>query len=175
MSARPAGESTPRGRSKRPSRARRWRIGVISDTHGLLRPEAVSALEGSDLIVHAGDIGSAEVLETLSRIAPVHKVRGNVDRGQWASELPETAAVEVGDLWLWLLHDATGLDLDPVESGFAAVIAGHSHRPSLRSEGGVMYLNPGSAGPRRFSLPVSVARLEVRGAELQAELLELSV
>ena len=150
-------------------------IGVISDTHGLLRPEAVRALEGSERIVHAGDVGDPEILEELARIAPVTAVRGNVDRGALAESLPATEVVEVEDALLYLLHDLGQLDLDPSAAGFHAVITGHTHQPANEVRGGVLYLNPGSAGPRRFRLPVTVARLTVSGEELEAKILELEV
>lgn len=148
-------------------------VGVISDTHGLLRDEAVEALRGSDLVVHAGDVGDPAILGELRRIAPVHTVRGNVDRGEWAQELPVTEVVEVGPVLLYVLHDVATLDLDPAAAGFAAVIYGHSHRPEKETRHGVLYLNPGSAGPRRFKLPVTVARLTVDGERLEAEIVEL--
>jgi hypothetical protein len=135
------------------------RIGLISDTHGLLRPEAVRALEGSDLIIHAGDVGKPEVLDALKRLAPVVAVRGNVDRGPWAGALPLTAIVEPG---IYVLHDVKELDLDPTAKGYRMVVSGHSHKPSLTEEASVLYVNPGAAGPRRFRLPVTVARLDVR-------------
>lgn len=135
----------------------RARVGILSDTHGLLRPEAVQALKGVDWIVHAGDLGSAEVLEALRGIAPTVAVRGNIDRGEWAQGLPSTEILEVGPYALYVLHDLRELALDPAAAGFAAVISGHSHRPAIRQEKGVLYLNPGSVGPRRFDLPVSMA------------------
>lgn len=150
-------------------------LGVISDTHGLVRPEAVNALEGSDMIIHAGDVGTSEVLETLHAIAPVVAVRGNNDTGDWASTLPETEVVEVGGVALYVLHDVKALDLDPAAAGFHAVISGHSHRPAMATRQGVLFLNPGSAGPRRFKLPVSVARLTIRGGAIDAQLIELAV
>ena len=150
-------------------------VGVISDTHGLLRPEATEALQGSKLIVHAGDVGNAEVLERLRAIAPTVAVRGNVDGGAWATALPVTEVVEVGRLRLYVLHELSGLDFDPKAAGFAAVISGHTHRPSAEVRNGVLYLNPGSAGPRRFSLPVAVAKLQVVGESLSHEILELLV
>lgn len=150
-------------------------VGVISDTHGRLRPEALEALEGSELILHAGDVGEPGILDGLGRIAPVVAVRGNMDRGDWAAELPETEVVEVGEASLYLLHDLGRLDLDPGAAGFAAVVSGHTHRPEIQERDGVLYLNPGSAGPRRLRLPVSVARLRVRGAALEAEIVELDV
>ena len=135
------------------------RIGLISDTHGLLRPEAVHALKGSDLIIHAGDVGKAEVLDALKQLAPVVAVRGNVDRGAWADALPLTAVVELG---IYVLHDVKELDLDPSAKGYRMVVSGHSHKPSQIERAGVLYVNPGAAGPRRFRLPVTVARLDVR-------------
>jgi putative phosphoesterase len=150
-------------------------VGVISDTHGLLRPEAVAALEGCDLLVHAGDVGDPAILGELRRLAPVHAVRGNVDRGAWAEALPVTEVVEVGSVLLYVLHDLATLDLDPAAAGFAAVLYGHSHRPSRQIRHGVLYLNPGSAGPRRFRLPVTVARLTLSYGQLDAEILELEV
>jgi uncharacterized protein len=150
-------------------------LGVISDTHGLLRPEAVAALAGVERIVHAGDIGSPEVLAALGRIAPVAAVRGNNDREAWAAGIPETEVVEVGDVSLYVLHDLHELDLDPRAAGFAAVIAGHSHQPRMEERAGVLYLNPGSAGPRRFKLPISLARLTVTGACVQARLVTLEI
>jgi uncharacterized protein len=150
-------------------------IGVISDTHGLVRPEAVTALVGSELIVHAGDIGGPDVLATLGGVAPVVAVRGNNDRGSWAATLPEREVVEVGGCRLYVLHDVKTLDLDPVAAGLQAVIAGHSHRPLLRTRDGVLFVNPGSAGPRRFTLPIAVARLEVRQGRLGARIIELPI
>ncbi len=150
-------------------------IGVISDTHGLLRPQAVAALRGSPLIIHAGDVGRPEILDELRRIAPVFAVRGNVDHGAWAMKLPETEIVQVEDRLLYVLHDLNALDLDPPTAGFRAVITGHSHLPKIETRNGVLYFNPGSAGPRRFKLPVSVGRLMLSGGELQAEIIHLEV
>jgi putative phosphoesterase len=150
-------------------------IGVISDTHGLLRPQAVAALRGSPLIIHAGDVGRPEILDELRRIAPVFAVRGNVDRGSWAMELAETEIVKVEDCLLYVLHDLNALDLDPPTAGFRAVIAGHSHQPRIATKDGVLYFNPGSAGPRRFRLPVSVGRLTLSDGKLAAEIIELEV
>lgn len=150
------------------------RIGVISDTHRLLRPEAVAALAGVELILHAGDAGSPEVLVGLQSIAPVLAVRGNVDRGAWANELPETRATQVGEAWIYMLHDLHRLVLDPASGGFSAVISGHSHRASIATRAGVLYLNAGAAGPRRFTLPASIALLEVEGATIKAEVVDLS-
>jgi putative phosphoesterase len=148
-------------------------LGVISDTHGLLRPEAVAALTGVERIVHAGDIGDPEILRALARLAPVSAVRGNNDRGGWAADIPETEVVEVGGVALYVLHDVHELDLDPRAAGFAAVIAGHSHQPRQEERDGVLYFNPGSAGPRRFRLPVSVGRLTVAHGRVQGALVTL--
>jgi putative phosphoesterase len=156
-------------------RSRAIRVGVISDTHGLLRPEAVRALRGSDLVLHAGDVGSPLVLEALRAVAPVVAVRGNNDRGAWARALPVTEVVEIGAASVYLVHDVAELELDPAAAGFAAVISGHSHRPSRSVREGVLYLNPGSAGPRRFHLPVAMAILTVRGSALRPRLIELRV
>jgi putative phosphoesterase len=149
------------------------RVGVISDTHGLLRPEALAALDGVDLVLHAGDIGAPDVLTALRTVAPVVAVRGNNDRGAWATRLAESEVVEVGGAVVYLLHDVHALDLDPRAAKFAAVVSGHSHRPSLTTRDGVLYVNPGSAGPRRFRLPVSVARLSVDGPAVRGELVAL--
>jgi uncharacterized protein len=150
-------------------------IGVISDTHGLLRPQALAALRGSHLIIHAGDVGKPDVIDELRTIAPTFVVRGNVDTGSWASALPMTALVEVGDLRFYVLHDISQLDLDPAAAGFAAVVFGHSHVPSIETRQGVLFLNPGSAGPRRFKLPVAVARVRVTGQRLWPKIVELQV
>ena len=155
--------------------ARPVRIGVISDTHGLLRPEAVEALRGSDRILHAGDIGSSEVLEALAKIAPVTAVRGNVDTAPWARSLPETEVVEAGGASIYILHDRGQLDLKPEAAGFRVVVYGHSHQPKMDEKNGVLYFNPGSAGPRRFRLPVSVGRLTITAGKAQAELVELKM
>jgi putative phosphoesterase len=146
------------------------RIGLISDTHGLLRPEAVRALGGSDLIVHAGDVGAPEILEELRRIAPVIAVRGNVDRGPWAEALPETAIAAPG---LFVIHNAAELKVDPAGLGCRAMVSGHSHKPSRSDRGGVLYVNPGAAGPRRFRLPVMVALLNVAGSGWTVEFVDL--
>ena len=150
-------------------------LGVISDTHGLVRPEALAALAGVERIVHAGDIGDREVLDALGRVAPVTAVRGNNDRGRWAADIPETEVVEVGGVSLYLLHDLHELDLEPRAAGFAAVISGHSHQPRIEERDGVLYLNPGSAGPRRFKLPISLARLTVADSRVRAELVTLEI
>ena len=149
-------------------------VGLISDTHGLLRPQAIDALRGSELIIHAGDIGKLEVIEQLRAVAPTIAVRGNVDVLAWATEFPMTEAVKVGELTFWVLHEISQLDLDPA-AGFAAVVYGHSHQPSIETREGVRYINPGSAGPRRFKLPVTVARVSVTGREIHAEIINLDV
>jgi putative phosphoesterase len=165
-----------RGAAAKPRRVmKRIEFGVISDTHGLLRPEAVKALEGVDMIIHAGDIGKPEILDVLRVIAPVVAVRGNNDTDDWALTLPETEVVEVGRIALYVLHDVHALDLDPAAAGFDAVISGHSHQPAVARRHGVLFVNPGSAGPRRFKLPVSLARLSIRGEALDARLINLPV
>jgi uncharacterized protein len=151
------------------------RVGLISDTHGLHRPEAVEALRGSDFIVHAGDVGDPVILEHLARIAPVTAVRGNVDTGSWARDLPETAILQVGEAFIYVLHDIAMLDLDPTAAGFHVVVYGHSHCPAQELREGVLFLNPGSAGPRRFSLPVSAGELLVSGCQVTPRLFELPV
>jgi putative phosphoesterase len=150
-------------------------VGVISDTHGLLRPAALAALAGVERIVHAGDIGSPAVLAGLAQVAPVTAVRGNNDREAWAIEIPETEVVEIGGVALYVLHDLHELDLDPRAAGFAAVIAGHSHQPRQEERDGVLYFNPGSAGPRRFRLPISVGRLTVERGRVRGALMTLAV
>jgi putative phosphoesterase len=150
-------------------------LGVISDTHGLLRPEAVEALRGAQQVIHAGDVGSLEILEILATIAPVTAVRGNVDKGAWAQQLPQTQALEAGGISIYLLHDLMQLDVKPEAAGFRVVISGHSHIPKQEVRNGVVYFNPGSAGPRRFKGPVSVGRLSIAGAEVSAELVILNV
>jgi putative phosphoesterase len=150
-------------------------VGVISDTHGLMRPQALAALAGVDHIIHAGDIGGIEVLAALRTLAPVTAVRGNNDRQPWADAIRERETLTVGGISIHVLHDVKELDLDPVTSGVRAVIAGHSHRPRIERREGVLFLNPGSAGPRRFTLPVSVARLRVDDGRLEPEIVELDV
>ena len=151
------------------------RIGLISDTHGLLRPEAVAFLRGADRILHAGDIGHPSVLDELRALAPVTAVRGNNDRGPWADAVPETDLLKVEDLLVYVLHDLAELDIDPVAAGVRVVVSGHSHRPSMEDRDGVLYVNPGSSGPRRFKLPVAVAELHVAGARVDARLVELDL
>ena len=150
-------------------------IGVIADTHGLIRPEALEVFKDSELIVHAGDIGKPQVLEKLGTIAPIIAVRGNTDRGEWAQALPKFEVIEVSQNLLYVIHDFKDLDLDPVAKGFDAVISGHSHQPSIQSHKGVLLLNPGSAGPRRFNLPVSVALIYVKDRILEPRIIELKV
>jgi putative phosphoesterase len=148
-------------------------VGVISDTHGLVRPEAIAVLRTCDTIVHAGDIGSPEVLEELGQIAPLTAIRGNVDL--WATKLPDTDIVEIDGRRLYLLHDVNALAVDPVSEGLDVVISGHSHKPRISEANGVLYLNPGSAGPRRFTLPVALALLTISDERLEAKIVELEV
>lgn len=148
-------------------------VGVISDTHGLLRPEAVGTLRGSDYIIHAGDVGDAEIVKQLNAIAPVTAVRGNVDREPWARKLPETQVLEAGGISIYILHSVADLDLKPEAAGFAAVVSGHSHIPKQEVRNGVLYFNPGSAGPRRFKLPVSVGRLVIEGGKVRGEIMRI--
>ena len=150
-------------------------VGVISDTHGLLRPEVFAPLKGAELIIHAGDIGPPEIIEALETLAPVHVVRGNCDHGTWANNLPKTHVSSFDGVNVYVIHDIGRLNVDPRGAGFAAVIYGHSHEPRIEDRNGVLFLNPGSAGPRRFSLPVSVARLRVGTEGLEAEIVELDV
>jgi putative phosphoesterase len=148
-------------------------VGLISDTHGLLRDEALHALRGSDLIVHAGDVGKLEIIEALQAVAPVVAVRGNVDTGSWAQALPATAVAEAGTATLYVLHDIHELDLNPAAAGFHVVVSGHSHRPDRTELSGVLYVNPGSAGPRRFNLPVTVARLDLGQTPWKVDFIDL--
>jgi uncharacterized protein len=148
-------------------------IGLISDTHGLLRQEALAALQGSDLIIHAGDVGDPNIIERLSAVAPVVVVRGNIDKGEWASRLPTTAVVEARSALIYVLHDIQQLDFDPAVAGFGVVVSGHSHKPGRTEKSGVLYLNPGSAGPRRFKLPITVARLNLLLSPWSVEIVDL--
>ncbi len=143
------------------------RIGIISDTHGLLRPEATERLACVDHIIHAGDIGRPEVISELRKIAPTMAVRGNTDRGEWAAAYPDTALVKFGGRSIYVLHNLKELNLDPASAGIDVVVSGHSHRPKIETVGGVLYLNPGSAGPRRFTLPIALAMLELTDDALQ--------
>ena len=149
------------------------KIGIISDTHGLIRQSVVKSFNDVDLIVHAGDVGKPEVLETLQAIARVYPVRGNVDGGKWTDNLPFTEVVKVGQVFLYVLHDVNALDLDPVAAGFNAVISGHSHIPKIEEQNGVLFLNPGSAGPKHPNEPVSIAFLYVNGVSIDTEIVEL--
>ncbi|SER24445.1 hypothetical protein SAMN05216600_1198 [Pseudomonas cuatrocienegasensis] len=149
------------------------RIGLIADTHGLLRSAALERLQGCDHLIHAGDVGNPDILAALERIAPVSVVRGNNDTGDWAQNLPERLLVKIQRITLYILHDLKTLDIDPAAQGISAVISGHSHAPQQYERDGVLYLNPGSAGPRRFKLPISIAELHLDNGRLQAELIEL--
>jgi hypothetical protein len=150
-------------------------IGVISDTHGLLRPEAQTALRGSEHILHAGDIGAPEIIPALEKIAPITAIRGNVDREPWTKRFPETEAIELAGMHFYILHDLNALDLDPQAAGFAAVISGHSHQPKQEFKNGVLYFNPGSAGPKRFKLPVTVGRLEIIDRKVSSKIIDLAL
>jgi uncharacterized protein len=150
-------------------------VGLISDTHGLIRQEALDALRKADLIIHCGDIGDPSVLEALETVAPVRAIRGNNDRGGWAASLPTTDVIEIGSQTIYVLHNLAELDLDPVVAGFTAVVSGHSHKPNIEKRGEVLFINPGSAGPRRFTLPVTVATLILRSGSCEASLVPLSV
>ena len=149
------------------------RIGLISDTHGLLREEALRALRGSELIVHAGDVGKPEILDTLRKLAPVIAVRGNVDTTEWARVLPVAAVADAGAVQIYVLHDVKALDLNPAAAGFHVVVSGHSHKFGRSERSGVLYINPGSAGPRRFQLPITVARLDLGKAPWVLEFVDL--
>ena len=149
-------------------------VGLISDTHGLLRPEALEALRGSEHIIHAGDIGAPEIIPALQKIAPVTAIRGNVDRDAWTKRFPETEVVELGGVQIYIIHDLNALDLNPSAAGFAAVISGHSHQPKQELKDGVLYFNPGSAGPRRFRLPVTVGRLDIVDGKVSGRIIQLS-
>ncbi len=148
-------------------------IGLISDTHGLLRPQTLPALRGSDLIIHAGDVGDPKILEELRQVAPVVAVRGNIDTGAWSAGLPETAVAQAGAALIYVLHDIQALDLKATAAGIAMVVSGHSHKPSQEEREGVLYVNPGSAGPRRFNLPVTVARVDLAQKPWRVEFVEL--
>jgi putative phosphoesterase len=150
-------------------------IGLISDTHGLIRPQALAALEGADLIIHAGDIGKPEVVEALKTIAPLIAIKGNVDKGDWAKHLPETKALRIGAVKLFVIHNVKDLDFAPAARHFNVVISGHSHKPLIVNRDGVLFVNPGSAGPRRFKLPIALGKLWLDGRDVTAELVELAV
>jgi putative phosphoesterase len=149
-------------------------IGLISDTHGLLRPSALRAMQGAELIIHAGDVGDTGILEALRKIAPVVVVRGNVDTEQWAEALPITAMAKAGAIQIYVLHDVKQLNLNPKTAGFSIVVSGHSHQPGQTERGGVIYINPGSAGPRRFQLSITVARLDLNQRPWKAEFIDVS-
>ena len=146
---------------------------MISDTHGLLRPEALQALRGSDLLIHAGDVGDPKILDALRKIAPLVAIRGNIDTAEWAKSLPETLVAQAGPVSIYVLHDVKALDLDPKAAGFDIVVCGHSHKPERSERNGIIYINPGSAGPRRFHLPISVARLDLGIAPWSIEFIDL--
>lgn len=162
-----------RARAQKGYRAKSCRIGLISDTHGLLRPEAMRALAGVDLIIHAGDIGKPELIEALEAVAPVRAVRGNNDREGWARRFPDTRSIEAGGVKIYVLHDLRELKLDPGANGFEIVISGHSHKPSVVKRGGVLFVNPGSAGPRRFKLPVAIGYLGIGRRGIESKIKEL--
>jgi uncharacterized protein len=149
-------------------------IGVISDTHGLLRPEAVAALRGSERIIHAGDVGAPEILDELRNLAPVTAIRGNIDKAAWSRSLPATEILEIGGISIYILHDLAQLDLKPAAAGFHVVICGHSHVAKQEIRDGVLYFNPGSAGPRRFKLPVTVGRLIIEDGRVRGEIIKIS-
>lgn len=149
-------------------------IGIISDTHGLVRPEAIEVLKGVDLILHAGDIGTPQVLQELKTLAPVIAVAGNNDMGEWMHDLPQREVVQVGPVHILMLHDIQEIDAHPAAAGFRVVVSGHSHKPSVEDRNGILYVNPGSAGPRRFTLPISVVRLTIEGAAVSGRIIELS-
>lgn len=149
------------------------RVGLISDTHGLLRPEAKAFLQGANLVVHAGDICDPAVLDELAAIAPVTAVRGNNDRGSWAQQLRETELLQVGEVFIYAIHDLSQLDIDPLAAGVRVIVSGHSHKPLIKDRDGVLYVNPGSAGPRRFKLPIAVGELMIDGDAVSARVVEL--
>ena len=150
-----------------------FRVGLISDTHGLLRPQAIDFLQGSDLIVHGGDICDGAILTALAAIAPLIAVRGNNDRGDWAARLRESELFRIGDAFIYAIHDVAAIDIEPRAAGVQVIVSGHSHQPSIRRDDGVLYVNPGSAGPRRFRLPISVGELTIAGASITARTVEL--
>ena len=149
------------------------RVGVISDTHGLLRPQASAFLRGCSHILHGGDIGTRSVLDELSLIAPITAVRGNNDKGSWAQALPETELIQFGEVFVYVIHDLAQLDIDPKAAGVRVVVSGHSHQPLIEERDGVCYLNPGSAGPRRFKLPIAVADLNITDHAIRPRIVEL--
>ncbi len=152
-----------------------YKIGIISDTHGLVCQQVIKLFKGVDLIVHAGDIGKPDVLKALQAIAKVYPVRGNVDCGKWANKLPATEMIQVGQVYLYVLHDINELDIDPVAAKCNVVISGHSHIPKIEEQNGVLFLNPGSAGPKRFNYPISLALLYINGVSIDTEIVKLEV
>ena len=162
-------------RLKRESKSDLKLVGLISDTHGLVRPQAMAALHGVDLIIHSGDIGKPQVLEALKRIAPLVAVKGNIDRDGWAKRLPETKTVRIGDIRILVIHNVNELDFNPAARRYNVIVSGHSHMPSVVTRDGVLFVNPGSAGPRRFRLPVALGKLRVAAGHATAELVELAV
>jgi len=168
-----AAKAKPRPTRQSATRAPISTIGVISDTHGLLRPEALNALRGSDHIIHAGDIGDAAIVDKLAEIAPVTAIRGNVDREAWARKLPPTDVLQIGGVSIYVLHNLQDLDLKPEAAGFAVIVFGHSHMPKQEKKNGVLYFNPGSAGPRRFRLPISLGWLKLKNGKVVGEIVEL--
>jgi putative phosphoesterase len=150
-------------------------VGVISDTHGLVRPDAIAALQGADLILHAGDIGKPDVLEALNEIAPVVAIRGNIDQAKWAETLPDRETVTLEGTSVYLIHNLQELDFDPIAANIQVIVSGHSHKPQIEERNGVLFVNPGSAGPRRFKLPIAVAHLHIEGATVHAQIIELAV
>ena len=149
------------------------KVGIISDTHSLLREQAIDALSDSDFIIHAGDIGAPEVIDKLKDIAPVTAIRGNIDKASWAIQFSDDEVLRIGDSYIYVIHNIHDLDLDPIAAGFQVVVSGHSHKPQIERINDILYINPGSAGPRRFSLPVTVAKLEIDREMLNAEIIEL--
>ena len=159
----------------KPAKEKYKLIGVISDTHGLMRPEALKALEGVDMVIHAGDIGTPEVIQSLRSIASVVAVRGNIDQSPWARTFPEEQVVKVGRTSIYVLHDVQQMERNPILEGLHAVVSGHSHCPSIKWRNGVLFVNPGSAGPRRFNLPIAVGRIRITGTSIDGEIIELNV
>ena len=149
-------------------------VGIISDTHGLLRSEASNRLRGCDIIIHAGDIGSPDVIDQLELVAPVRAIRGNIDKGAWASAYPHDDVIEIGGKYIYVLHNLAELDLDPAAAGFHVVVSGHSHQPKIENKDGILFVNPGSAGPRRFTLPIAIAKLEIEDNEARARIEEIA-
>ena len=151
------------------------RVGLISDTHGLVRPQALAALKGSELIIHAGDIGKPEVLMSLHKIAPVIAIRGNNDRDTWAKKLPDVLNLQINQLKIHVIHNVNELEANPITEGFRAIVSGHSHKPGMVTQEGILFINPGSAGPRRFKLPVAVGKLQIASGNVTAEIIELKI